>query len=82
MLLYVNPNTVVLSVLIGVGGRGWWRAMSIWRMSTAVCALCKMPHASTSAADATTFLSILHSMSTVSLVYYCRLFVNLLFSLK
>ena len=56
------PSAVELTVFIGVGG---WLKSSSWseiHTSTAVCPLWNSPPTSALAADATTCLSILHSV--------------------
>ena len=54
---------VELSVFIGVGGWGCPSTFNMNLIGILICALCKNPHISTSAADTTTFLIVLHSVS-------------------
>ena len=63
MLSYMKPCAVVLSVFIGLGGCGFPSAHKMNLIWMLVCALWKSPPISTSAADNTTFLIVLHSIS-------------------
>ena len=55
------PAAVELSVLSGVHGWGWPSSARHVRIGSAICALWKSAPSSASAADAITFLRVLHS---------------------
>jgi hypothetical protein len=57
-VLFAIPEAVELSVLIGVGGRGWLSSSSVVRSGTASWPLTKRPPTSASAADAMTLQSL------------------------
>ena len=63
MLSYMKTCAVALSVFIGVGGLGCPNALNMNLIVMFVCELWKSLPLSTSAANATTFVIVLHSIS-------------------